>query len=70
MKLIILEGGLWTRLAEETRLIPKPIVSIEGKSILIHILEIYYKHGCKDFILTLGYKTNIIQNYFKKINFF
>ena len=69
MKTVILCGGLGTRLAEETRLIPKPMVRIGGKPILIHILEIYYKHGFKDFILALGYKSNIIQTYFKKNKF-
>jgi len=69
MKTVILCGGLGTRLAEETRLIPKPMVRIGRKPILIHILEIYYKHGFKDFILALGYKSNIIQSYFKKNKF-
>jgi len=69
MKTVILCGGLGTRLAEETRLIPKPMVRIGGKPILIHILEVYYKHGFKDFILALGYKSNIIQSYFKKNKF-
>lgn len=66
MKTVILCGGLGTRLSEETRLIPKPMVKIGNKPILIHILEIYYKQGFNDFILALGYKSNIIKNYFKK----
>ena len=69
MKTVILCGGLGTRLAEETRLIPKPMVRIGGKPILIHILEVYYKHGFNEFILALGYKSNIIQSYFKKNKF-
>ena len=69
MKTVILCGGLGTRLAEETKAIPKPMVIIGGKPILIHILEIYSKHGFKDFILALGYKSKIIKNYFKKNKF-
>ena len=66
MKAIILCGGLGTRLSEETKKIPKPMVKIGSKPILIHIMEIYAKYGIKDFILALGYKQNIIKNYFKK----
>jgi glucose-1-phosphate cytidylyltransferase len=69
MKIVILCGGLGTRLAEDTKLIPKPMVKIGKKPILIHILKIYYKYGFKDFILALGYKSKIIQNYFKKKKF-
>lgn len=69
MKTVILCGGLGTRLAEDTKLIPKPMVKIGKEPILIHILKIYYRYGYKDFILALGYKSKIIQNYFKKKNF-
>tara|TARA_E500000178_G_C16964317_1_gene727597 strand:+ start:170 stop:865 length:696 start_codon:yes stop_codon:yes gene_type:complete len=66
MKVIILCGGLGSRLSEETKTKPKPMVKICGKPILIHIMEIYKKFGFNDFILASGYKHNYIKNYFKK----
>ena len=68
MKVVILCGGLGTRISEETRKIPKPMVKIGNKPILIHIMERYAKYGHKEFILALGYKKNIINDYFKKTN--
>lgn len=68
MKVVILAGGLGTRLAEETVLRPKPMVEIGGKPILWHLLNIYAAHGFEDFILALGYKGEIIKEYF--LNFF
>ena len=65
MKVVILCGGKGTRLSEETRLIPKPMVKIGGKPILDHIIENYENHGFKEFILALGYKSQIIKNYYK-----
>ncbi|TGM56511.1 glucose-1-phosphate cytidylyltransferase [Leptospira adleri] len=64
MKTVILCGGLGTRLSEETVLKPKPMVEIGGKPILWHIMKIYEKHGFKDFILALGYKGEVIKDYF------
>ena len=55
-KVVILCGGLGSRLSEETKKIPKPMVRIGKLPILIHIMNIYKKHGFKDFILALGYK--------------
>lgn len=66
MKVIILCGGLGSRLSEETQKIPKPMVKIGNKPILVHIMNMYSKHGYRDFILALGYKQNIIKSYFKK----
>ena len=66
MKVIILCGGLGSRLSEETKKIPKPMVKIGNKPILIHIMNIYSKYGYNNFILALGYKQNIIRKYFKK----
>ena len=66
MKVIILAGGLGTRLSEETNLIPKPMVEISGKPILIHIMEIYASFGFNDFYLALGYKSHLIKDYFLK----
>jgi len=65
MKIIILCGGKGTRLSEETKLIPKPMVKIGNNPILVHIIKIYMKYGFKDFILALGYKGKIIKDYFK-----
>ena len=69
MKVIILCGGLGTRIGEETKIIPKPMVKIDKNPILIHIMKIYYKYGYKDFILALGYKGKYIYNFFKKKKF-
>lgn len=64
MKVVILAGGLGTRLAEETEFRPKPMVEIGGKPILWHIMKIYMTHGISDFIICLGYKGYIIKEYF------
>ena len=65
MKAVILAGGLGTRLSEETDLKPKPMVEIDGKPILWHIMKIYSAHGINDFIICCGYKGYIIKEYFK-----
>ena len=64
MKVVILAGGLGTRLSEETRLIPKPMVEIGGKPILWHIMKIYSYYGFNEFIVLSGYKSHIIKDYF------
>jgi glucose-1-phosphate cytidylyltransferase len=64
MKVVILAGGLGTRLMEETEARPKPMVEIGGKPILWHIMKIYEKHGFNDFIICLGYKAQSIKEYF------
>lgn len=64
MKVIILCGGMGTRLREETEYKPKPMVEIGGKPILWHIMKHYAHYGFKDFILALGYKGNVIRDYF------
>tara|TARA_A100001015_G_scaffold297870_1_gene379882 strand:+ start:3105 stop:3803 length:699 start_codon:yes stop_codon:yes gene_type:complete len=66
MKVVILCGGLGSRLGDETKKIPKPMIKIGPKPILEHIMEIYKKNGFNDFILATGYKHNIIKNYFEK----
>ena len=64
MKLVILAGGYGSRLGEITSTIPKPMVQIGGKPILWHIMKIYAHYGIKDFIICLGYKGDIIKDYF------
>jgi glucose-1-phosphate cytidylyltransferase len=64
MKCVILCGGLGTRLGEETQKIPKPMVLIGGKPILWHIMKHYSFYGINEFVLCLGYKSNIIKEYF------
>ena len=64
MKVILLAGGFGTRLAEYTEVIPKPMVAIGGKPILWHIMRTYAHFGHKDFYLALGYKAEVIKEYF------
>ena len=64
MKVVILAGGFGTRLSEYTESIPKPMVSIGGKPILWHIMKSYAYFGHSDFYLALGYKTEVIKEYF------
>lgn len=64
MKVVILAGGLGTRISEETVVRPKPMVEIGGKPILWHIMKIYSAHGIHDFIICLGYKGYMIKEYF------
>jgi len=66
MKVVIFCGGLGSRLEQETRKAPKPMVKVGRYPILYHIINIYRKYGYNDFILALGYKKNIIVKYFKK----
>ena len=64
MKVVILAGGLGTRLSEETVIKPKPMVEIGGHPILWHIMKIYSHYGFRDFIICLGYKGYIIKEFF------
>jgi len=64
MKVVILAGGLGTRLAEETGSRPKPMVEVGGKPILWHIMKSYSEHGVNEFIICLGYKGYLIKEYF------
>ena len=66
MKVVILAGGLGTRLSEYTKTIPKPMVKIKGKPIIFHIMSHYARHGFNDFIIAAGYKNEAIKSYFKK----
>ena len=64
MKVVILAGGVGSRISEETSVRPKPMVEIGGRPILWHIMKIYSAHGMRDFIICLGYKGYLIKEYF------
>jgi glucose-1-phosphate cytidylyltransferase len=64
MKVVLLAGGFGTRLSEYTELVPKPMVQIGGKPILWHIMKTYAHYGHKDFYVALGYKAEVIKDYF------
>lgn len=64
MKVVILAGGLGTRMREETEFRPKPMVEVGGKPVLWHIMKIYASHGFKDFVICTGYKGEQIKDYF------
>ena len=66
MKVVILAGGKGTRLSEYTETIPKPMVNIGNHPILWHIMQIYAYYGFKDFVIGLGYKSELIKDYFLK----
>jgi glucose-1-phosphate cytidylyltransferase len=68
MKTIILAGGLGTRLAEETVVRPKPMVEVGGHPILWHIMNIYAHHGFQEFLVALGYKGELVKDYFLRFN--
>jgi len=69
MKVVILAGGLGTRLSEYTKKIPKPMVKINKTPIIVHIMRHYAKFGYKDFYIAAGHKQQIIKNYFKNKKF-
>ena len=64
MKVVILAGGKGSRIAEYTQDIPKPMIKIAGKPILWHVMQSYAKYGLKDFIIALGYKSEVIKQFF------
>jgi len=66
MKVVILAGGLGTRISEETKSKPKTMIKIGNKPILWHIMKIYSQYGINDFVVCCGYKSNVIKEYFKK----
>jgi glucose-1-phosphate cytidylyltransferase len=67
MKVVILAGGLGTRISEETDIRPKPMVEIGGKPILWHIMKIYAEQGFNEFVVCLGYKGYVIKEYFANL---
>jgi glucose-1-phosphate cytidylyltransferase len=66
MKVVILAGGFGIRLSEYTKTIPKPMINIDGKPMLLHIMKFYAKHGFKNFYIALGYRGKIIKKFFNK----
>ena len=70
MKVVLLAGGLGTRLSEYTTAIPKPMVKIGNKPLLLHIIELYLKFNHKDFYIALGYKSQVVKKYFKNFKNF
>src|SRR5262252_5333398 len=64
MKVVILAGGLGTRISEESNVRPKPMVEIGGRPILWHIMKIYSAHGVNDFVVCCGYMGYVIKEYF------
>ena len=70
MKTVILSGGIGYRLKEETEFKPKPMVLVGGKPIIWHIMKIYAQYGFNDFIIALGYKGDVIKDYFLNQKYF
>jgi glucose-1-phosphate cytidylyltransferase len=66
MKVVLLAGGFGTRLSEYTETIPKPMIKVGGKPMILHIMKLYAKYGYKDFYIALGYKGEVIRKFFKK----
>ena len=64
MQVVILAGGYGSRISEYTKLIPKPMIKINKRPIISHIIDIYKKYGLSEFIIATGYKGKIIQNFF------
>ena len=73
MKVVILAGGMGTRISEYTKSlikpIPKPMIKVNGKPIIHRIIDHYIKYGHREFIIALGYKGKLIKKYFKKKKF-
>ena len=65
MKVVILAGGLGSRLSEYTKIVPKPMVKILKVPIIVRIINFYIKFGYKDFLIAGGYKSEVIEKYFK-----
>ena len=68
MKVVILAGGLGTRISEYTKTIPKPMIRIKNKPIIHHIMDHYASYGHNEFYIALGYKGNVIKKYFENKN--
>jgi len=66
MKIVLLAGGFGTRMSEHTKTIPKPMININGRPLLLYIMKHYAKYGYKDFYIALGYRGEIIKKFFNK----
>ena len=66
MKIVLLAGGFGTRMPEYTKTIPKPMININGRPLLLYIMKHYAKYGYKDFYIALGYRGEIIKKFFNK----
>ncbi len=66
MKIVLLAGGFGTRMSEYTKTIPKPMININGRPLLLYIMKHYAKYGYKDFYIALGYRGEIIKKFFNK----
>ena len=66
MKVVILAGGFGTRISEYTKTIPKPMIPINNTPILVHLINHYIKYNFNEFYIAVGYKSDVIKNYFKK----
>ena len=66
MKVVILAGGMGTRISEYTKTIPKPMIKVGNKPIIYHIMKHYSKYGYKNFYIAIGYKGHVIKKYFRK----
>src|SRR6266496_6594634 len=64
MKVVLLAGGLGTRLAEETAIVPKPMIEVGGRPLLWHIMKIYAEQHFDEFVIALGHKGDVIKRYF------
>ena len=69
MKVVILAGGLGTRISEYTKSIPKPMIPLNGKPIIYYIMKHFYNHGFKNFYVAIGYKGIVLKDYFRKNKF-
>ena len=65
MKVVILAGGLGTRISEYTKSIPKPMIPLNGKPIIYYIMKHFYNHGIDNFYVAIGYKGNVLKKFFK-----
>ena len=68
MKVVLLAGGLGSRLAEETVRVPKPMVEVAGRPIMLHVMDIYDHWGHNDFIVACGYKAMAIKSFFQDLH--
>ena len=69
MKVIILAGGLGTRISEYTKSVPKPMILVNNTPILVHIMKHFSRYGFNEFIIAIGYKGEVVKKYFKKNKF-